>query len=466
MGVSRRWFIGGAASFGALQGCRLLSGSSSCGGRPNVTFGVLSDVHLENPGDEDTFLAALAYFHDQGVDGVMIAGDIANHGLYPQLKRAADGWFKVFPDGKARDGRPVAQLWVLGNHDVQGWTWDGRTYKDEAEKRALAIGYADNRARMWEELFHEPYRPIWAKTVKGYTFLGTHWGHEKNLDAYLAAHADELGLAAGKPFFYAQHPHPANTVQGPWAWGHDGGAATRALAKYPNAVAFSGHSHYSLTDERTIWQGAFTSVGTSSLRYIFAQYGRENGEDHNGVCKQMPLLPEADGRQGLLVRVYDDRCTFARRDFLHGESLGPDWVVPFDETRPFAFAPRAARAVAPAFAADARVTVTRGPGKNRRGQACEQLTVAFPAARPSTTSRVHDYEVQALAYHEDVDYPVAVKRVLSESYFLSPTREAASGRIVFAIDELKGAKEVRFAVRPLECFGKKGPEIFSDMIKL
>ena len=123
MGVSRRWFIGGAASFGALQGCRLLSGSSSCGGRPNVTFGVLSDVHLENPGDEDTFLAALAYFHDQGVDGVMIAGDIANHGLYPQLKRAADGWFKVFPDGKARDGRPVAQLWVLGNHDVEGWTW-------------------------------------------------------------------------------------------------------------------------------------------------------------------------------------------------------------------------------------------------------------------------------------------------------------------------------------------------------
>ena len=79
---------------------------------------------------------------------------------------------------------------------------------------------------------------------------------------------------------------------------------------------------------------------------------------------------------------------------------------------------------------------------------------------------MHDYEVQALAYHEDVDYPVAVKRVLSESYFLPPTREAASGRIVFAIDELKGAKEVRFAVRPLECFGKKGPEIFSDMIKI
>ena len=90
----------------------------------------------------------------------------------------------------------------------------------------------------------------------------------------------------------------------------------------------------------------------------------------------------------------------------------------------------------------------------------------FPAAHPSATSRVHDYEVTALAYHEDVDYPVATKRVLSESYFLPPTREAKSGHIVFAVSELKGAKEVRFAVRPLECFGHKGPEIYSELFKV
>ena len=29
---------------------------------------------------------------------------------------------------------------------------------------------------------------------------------------------------------------------------------------------------------------------------------------------------------------------------------------------------------------------------------------------------------------------------------------------------LKGAKEVRFAVRPLECFGRKGVEIYSGMV--
>jgi len=43
---------------------------------------------------------------------------------------------------------------------------------------------------------------------------------------------------------------------------------------------------------------------------------------------------------------------------------------------------------------------------------------------------------------------------------------APSGHIVFAVSELKGAKEVRFAVRPLECFGNKGQEIYSEMTAL
>jgi len=433
-------------------------------GAPNVTFGVLSDVHLERRGDEDTLLKALAYFRDNGADGVMIAGDIANTGRIEQMERAAACFWRTFPDGKAPDGRHVEQLWVYGNHEFSNWGW--LRGKDEAFLKANSIRYGNNRAEVWERIFHEPYRPIWAKTLKGYTFIGAHWGSEKDLDAFLQANAGKLNLRNGKPFFYAQHPHPANTVQGPWAWGNDGGVATRALEKFPNAVAFSGHSHYSITDERCIWQGTFTSVGTGSLRYIFSQYWRDNGEDHSGIAKQMRILPEGTGRQGMLVKVYDDRMVFVRREFVQGESLGPDWVVPLDGSRPMAFEPRSAKVAAPAFAPGAKVEVSRAMGKDRRGRATDQITVRFPAARPSATSRVHDYEVTALAYHEDVDYPVATKRVLSESYFLPPTREAKTGHIVFAASELKGAKEVRFAVRPLECFGHKGPEIYSEMFKV
>ena len=469
MNITRRTFLAGAVAGVGMETARAACTGPSAGaeapkGAPNVTFGVLSDVHLERRGDEDTLLKAFAYFRDNGADGVMIAGDIANTGRIEQMERAASCFWRTFPDGKAPDGRHVEQLWVYGNHEFSNWGW--LRGKDEAFLKANSLRYGNNRAEVWERIFHEPYSPIWAKTVKGYTFIGAHWGSEKDLDAFLQANAGKLNLRNGKPFFYAQHPHPANTVQGPWAWGNDGGVATRALEKFPNAVAFSGHSHYSITDERCIWQGTFTSVGTGSLRYIFSQYWRDNGEDHSGIAKQMRILPEGTGRQGMLVKVYDDRMVFVRREFVQGESLGPDWVVPLDGSRPMAFEPRSAKVAAPAFAPGAKVEVSRAVGKDRRGRATDQITVRFPAAHPSTTARVHDYEVMALAYHEDVDYPVATKRVLSESYFLPPMREAKAGHIVFAASELKGAKEVRFAVRPLECFGHKGPEIYSEMFKI
>lgn len=465
MNVSRRGFLAGAVSATgtvAIPGGR--AGAASSADAPNVSFGVISDVHLEKPGDEDTLIKALEYFRDNGADGVVIAGDIANTGRIEQMERAADSWWRVFPDGKAPDGRHVEQLWIYGNHEFHNWGW--LKGKDEAFLKVSSLRCGNNRSEVWERLFHEPYRPIWAKTVKGYTFIGAHWGNEKDLDAFLQANADKLNLRNGRPFFYAQHPHPANTVQGPWAWGNDKGVATFALEKFPNAVAFSGHSHYSITDDRCIWQGKFTSVGTGSLRYIFSQYWRENGENHGGVVKQMKILPEHTGRQGMLVKVYDNRMVFVRREFVYGESLGQDWVVPLDGTRPFAFEPRRERAIAPSFAPGAKVEVSRAMGKDRRGKETDQIKVRFPAAMPSATSRVHDYEVTALAYHEDVDYPVATKRVLSESYFLPPTREAKAGYIVFATSELKGAKEVRFAVRPLECFGRKGREIYSEMQKI
>ena len=121
--ISRRAFLSSATATAAV-------GASVFGGiekRPNVTFGVLSDVHLNKPGDEDTLLKAFTYFRDNGVDGVLIAGDIADRGFIEQMERCADCWWRTFPDGKAPDGRPVEQLFIYGNHDIDGWNGTRRT---------------------------------------------------------------------------------------------------------------------------------------------------------------------------------------------------------------------------------------------------------------------------------------------------------------------------------------------------
>ena len=424
---------------------------------PLLRLGVLSDIHIFDEKQVPVFERALEFFRDRKADGVIIAGDMADRGLVSQLELAANAWFKVFPENRRSDGQPIEKLFIYGNHDF--FMYEPNTPPEKF--------VATDRKAVWERLFKEPWTGIYAKQVKGYTFIGAHWGHEKELADFLKENESRLGLKGGKPFFYAQHLHPGGTVQGSWAWGHDRGIATRALSAYPNAVAFSGHSHYSLTDERCVWQGAFTSIGTSSLSYIMAQYWRENGEDHEDVLMQMPLMPEHLGKQGMFVSVFDDQLVIERREFLGGEKVGPDWHVPLDGSRAFAFDVRGAKMVAPEFAADATVTVTRAMGKDRRGTATDQVTVHFPAARPSATSRVYDYEVRAFAYREDVDYPVASKRVLSESFHLPPTREATKGTCVFAANELpeKGT-HVRFFVRPIECYGHKGRAISSGLFEM
>ena len=231
------------------------------------------------------------------------------------------------------------------------------------------------------------------------------------------------------------------------------------MSRFPNAIAISGHSHYSLTDERQVWQGDFTSIGAGSLRFAFALYWRENGEDHNQVVKQMPCLYEGTSH-GMFIRLFDDRMVIERREYVLGEKLGPDWEVPLDGRKEFAFANRKAKAVAPEFEPGAQVELSVAKGKNRKGVETDQITVSFPAARPSSTSRVLDYEVRAIAFHEDQDYAVLTKRVLAEKFYLPVSREAPRGKCVFALSELPET-ELVFEVRPVECYGNKGRAIVS-----
>ncbi len=463
--ITRRWFCGGLASFGVAAGTRLFAAQGAAaqpGAR--LKIGVLSDVHLKNPGDESTFLKALEYFRDSGADGVLIAGDIADTGRAFELKLCADSWYKIFPGGKAPDGRPVEQLFVYGNHDIDGWNWKGnaKRYKDDPElKKTDAIGFENNRARVWEELFHEKYEPIWLKRVKGFAFIGAHWGNIR-IEEFMKEHGKEIDPSL--PFFYTQHAHPRDTCFGSWAWGRDDGRSTRALSPFPNAVAFSGHSHYTLTDERTVWQGAFTSVNTASLKYASADYSlRENmpgnGHGYRGEKRRhlMPNIPTSNGRQGMLMSVFDDHIALERREFVTGQSLGDDWVLPLPcaESKPFAYAAHAKRRTAPEFAEGAAPKVeARRDEKNG-----ELLEIKFPAAQTRGRCRVFEYEITAVLTEDDVDLVQLQRRVMANDFHLPETQDGAPGSCVIAAADLPRKGRYRFDVRPLECFGLKGRAI-------
>ena len=494
--VSRRWFIGGAASFGAFGGCRMFECHDfRAGGRPNLTFGVVSDIHVSRmTGDPAKDVAdntatlrhAFEYFRDAGVDAVVIAGDMADNGVMAQLEVVAAAWRSVFPNDRALDGRKVEKLFVYGNHDLGGLPYARGLFKGlpdgEIEKRIIL---PDPKA-VWERVFEEAYAPIWVKEVRGYSFVGAHWlvrGCRGKDEAFNAGIGDfyaakRMAFDPKKPFFHIQHPHPKDTCYGSWAWGRDVGLSTKALSAFPNAVAFSGHSHYPLTDERSVWQGAFTSVGTASLRYLDYTYNEFSPEGfENTTCdggrdawrlnaeKMTPRIYAA-GRQGMVWRVYDDCMAVERRDLQFDQSVGPDWVIPLEmsEPRPFAFAERAKKSVAPRFAEGAKLELSRVKAKNRGGKnkdeivaAIEQdaIRVLIPPVAPDPNARVYLFEVTASGGGK-----TRTKRVVAKgsSNALGHAEAAAGTECVFAMDDfLQGP--VTVSVVPENWFHRRGEAI-------
>ncbi len=441
-------------------------------GTPRLRVGILSDIHIRLERDLPVLERTFKYFRDREVDAVLIAGDMADTGLERQMRLVAETWFKVFPKDRLPNGKHVERLFVYGNHDIEGHhygTVNEALQGDDREQTLAREAICDRREALWKKYYKEKFQPIYLKEVKGYKFVGAHWTNWKNtpgLKEFMEAHAKEL--AGQKPFFYFQHPHPKGTCSGEWAWGQDNGEVTEILSRFNNCIAFSGHSHQILNDERTIWQGAFVSVGTASLSYTYSFGGRENTYIDGGpeYPSQMPSVDQSDGKQGMVMTVYDDGVTLERRDFMYDRPLADNWVIPLPlsgNVKPLSFSYRADRAVVPQFAQGDKATVTKAKGKDRKGKEQQQTTVHFPnVLKERNGVRAFDFEVTLEEMRADVKRVACQKRVMSPHFYLCEEHDRNEVTCVFGEAEVPVKFPYRFCVRPCECFGKKGKPIYTD----
>lgn len=491
-GTSRRGFLLGCSAFAAM----CASGAEV--GRRRLRVGLLSDIHVTTLRDVPWFEKALRYFDGQGVDAVLISGDLTRWSKYGELKRVADTWFRVFPGDRGADGRPVARLFVTGNHDIDGFAYDGARYKSIDEARPESLFF--NRQKFWQELFHEDYREISVKEVKGYKFVLRHWlsilgeggenfplakaaGLKRPANPY-GAWLAKVDLPKDRPFFFVQHEPPNDTVNSTWLvrgrrWGsdHDDGTSTRFLSEYPNCVCFCGHTHFSLTDEMSIWQGKFTAVNCSALTgFPFTPPGRENGWNCDDFKRrrqfEMEPIDKGRVRQGMVMDVYDDMLVFHRREFVLDHQLGPDWVVPLgpDAARPHAIETRLKTAKAPVFPKGAKVSVKEAEGYSRddagTGRAAAkhpQIQVVFPAVRTMDGSPVRgwDYGVKCIEEIGEMSRIIAEKRVFSPNSLMSEVDDVEPVVCAFAKSEIPYARNARyrFEVTPYSCWGVGGHPI-------
>jgi len=476
--VQRRDFIKYAAAV-ALPGVPArIWGAAAALGEPDLRLGVLSDIHIHiDPGAKthptaERFRHALEYFRERDVDGVLVCGDLANTGLQDEFELMASVWNSVFPGGKGKDGKPVANLMHYGDHDAEKRFYRKEMLTPRYAKVGLplppSLSEGDLRKTLWEKCFGEEWAPIQHKRVKGYDFFLSHFMREAPGTAPgLKETLERANLDPARPFFYSQHRYVCGTyLADEEMWGGDSGKNGPVLALHPNVVAFSGHTHYMLTDDRIVWQEGYTQINAGALLNAPCGRQRENGVDISWYKTdymrdtQMPRIDIHQGHHGMVFNLKGTDVVLERRDFGCDMPIGPDLVFSVSAearaNKVNSLSACRARSVPPQFPAGAKATATRGMGKNRRREATDQVTVEFPVVGPAENRpRAFDYVVRAERPDGTL---VKEKRVYSPGINLPPERDAKEARCVFAVSEL-GKGPFRFTVAPANCWRVEGDKV-------
>ena len=463
MNINRRDFLLSSGAAFMIAGCR----TGELFGAPDLKFGVVSDIHVTTPKSCRMFERALRQFKRAGVDAVVVPGDLTDWGIKTSLGYVKKTWDEVFA------GTDVVPLFCTGNHDFEGWVYSDMAVEMRANGYSDATrlndkGNPGQLARGWEEVFGEGFDWVRCRTVKGYDFVSAEY--ERKGSTHLSAwmRDNEARFANGKPFFFFQHLPIRGTTADSFGWA-DGGSTKPVLDPFPNCVAITGHTHRPFIDERQIWQGEFTAIGTPSLSYACypSDVPHENGSgDRAGKSEQtMQIVPtrrDLRGGEGFVVSVWPDKIVIDRHDVDEDESGAPAWVVPLPlgRTKPYAAGKRDALEPVPQFPDGAALDIETRNTENRVGHWTIVMNCEFPSAVVPDGHRVFDYEIRAVP--KDGSEPT-VKYFYSPAYAKMAKFEPERQRFWFDVEELPKDKEYVIEVRARNCFGRTSRPLVSGV---
>lgn len=331
---------------------------------PVVRFAVASDTHIQTAGATRSQrmqkVLSLAYSdaqqdeHYKTLDAMLWAGDLTDNGnRYQFLNFVGTLNSVVKPETKVMGV-------VAKSHDGSALGKKSLPYFTKVTGQPTDFHYTVNG-------FH--FIGISASLTPGehYSEYQRTWLKEQLAEA--AAEDSQ------KPIFVMHHEHVKDTVYGSTdvdGWGMD--YFSDILEQYPQIVDFSGHSHYPLNDPRSIWQGAFTAVGTGALKYAEFTVDGQNTIHPEGYKKIA---------QAWIVEVDKDNTVRLRGfDALSGDLLCEYYVEnPADAAhRQFTPAQQEAKATAPQFAEGAALKVKKIFGKYKVTAPAAQSTDGTPVA--------------------------------------------------------------------------------------
>ena len=349
---------------------------------PVLRFVASSDTHVMAANDKQCrrIQKALKFSYEfaeadenyKSLDGVIFAGDTTDDGL--QSQRCA---FKSAVDSVIR---PETQVMPLLAQAHDGGTYDYKSL--DYFKMLHGMDATDNHY-----------------VINGYHFItmsrayvdGVRYADYQR--EWLRAELDKaVADDPTKPIFFAQHEHVDNTVYGSSDFeGWDDEFFKDIFMEYPQIVHFSGHSHYPLSDPRSLWQGDFTAIGTGSLYYVeltVEDVRTYHPENHKGEAQFWIVEVDANNRVRLIGIDLEEEKILC--EYILDNPADP-------ANREYTPEKQAARSKAPVFDENAEIEVKKSFGA---------VSLVAPAAKstdgmPITLYRVFLYDSEGNEVKKD-----------------------------------------------------------------
>ena len=280
----------------------------------NLKIGIITDIHLPYSKKSSKILKnslknlenSLKILQQNKIEVLIVAGDIGEKGSEYAYKLFISIFNRIF-----NKNQPILNI-IMGNHDYFGPYYSNIYHQ-----------------KIFEKIFKE--KPFSHKIINNIHFIN--WGnenndmnHKSNLNSTWFKKHIQIALKNNKkkPIFVTTHVNPYQTVFGSEFWGNS--MLKNLFDDYEEIINICGHSHFSLMDERSIFQYNFTVVQAQTISKIECELNKENGFypeyfnkeiDENVVFNSM----------GLIVNVNKTNVQFQRISFSFNKIYNKFWNV-------------------------------------------------------------------------------------------------------------------------------------------
>ena len=295
------------------------------GNGKTLKVGIISDSQIiPSDKEQDKFLKIFSFhlkntleiLKSQKIEVLIFAGDLTDSGTEYAYNELKEIFKEVY---KTEEEKPIFNF-IMGNHDY--WL----SYMENGKFSPKSGDIEQMQLLFYNNLKEKPFSH---KVINGYHFIN--WGCENgsmddpNQNLEWAETQIKLALEdnKNKPIFVTTHFNAEDTVYG--SVDFSAKSLRNLFNKYQNIIHFSGHSHYSLIDERSIWQKEFTSIQTQSISYTELEPGFAHGIY---PCDEYGDIQIAGKNyMGLIMDITENKCEIQRISFETGKFYEKPWII-------------------------------------------------------------------------------------------------------------------------------------------